>query len=89
MKKTDLIIATIITIVIVYAPAFTFVWTVISFILYLFKDIPFCWWSLIAYLVFKFIKTFFFLLEGKAPCTYKSKLAERIEELRQKKQADI
>ena len=87
--KTALITATIITIVIVYAPAFTLVWAVISFILYLFKDIPFHWWSLIAYLVFKFIKTFFFLLSEKAPRTYKNKLAERIEELRKRNQVDI
>lgn len=84
MKKTVLNLAIIITIVIVYAPYFTLIWTVVSFILYLVKDIPFAWWSIIAYLVSKFIKVFLFLSTNRIPSYQKSSLEKRIDELKRK-----
>lgn len=62
MKKTVLTVAAITTIIIVYTPAFTLTWAIASFLLYLFKDIPFAWWSIIAYVVSKAVKVYISLL---------------------------
>lgn len=89
MKKTVFNLAIIITIVVVYAPYFTFVWMVISFILYLAKDIPFAWWSVFAYLVSKFIKVFLFLSTKQVPSYQKSSLEKRIEELKRRNENNL
>lgn len=85
MKKTILIIAKITAIIIVFAHYPTFVWVIVSFFLYLFKDIPFNWWSIVAFIFFKSIEIYSILLVSR---NHKSRLSERIEKLEQRTESD-
>lgn len=89
MKARISTIAAITTIIIVYTPTFTLTWAVASFLLYLFKDIPFAWWSVIAYLVSKVIKVYISLFAKRATLSHKSDLARRIEEVKRRNQTDF
>lgn len=79
MKARISTIAAITTIIIVYTPTFTLTWAIASFLLYLFRDIPFAWWSVIAYLVSKVIKVYISLLAKRAALSRKSDSAGRTE----------
>lgn len=41
----------IVTLILLLATQMTFVWMIVEFFLYLFKDRSFCWWSVIVFTV--------------------------------------